>query len=185
MNDGRPDSELLQFGIELRQLRESRGYSRSHFVRRVQMFAFTSGDSRLADLGLVIDEAWLSRVEMGRIAKVREEVVELLIRAVGCTPRETISLLDCLVPDIYKRYLSKFSKPMKYSPAGRPKTEGLTARQLDVLRLAANGVPCRSIMKQLVITKPTVDSHWRRIIDELDAQDRKDAIGIARMRGLI
>jgi DNA-binding CsgD family transcriptional regulator len=61
----------------------------------------------------------------------------------------------------------------------------LTARRLEVLRLAANGHTNAEIAKQLWIAEDSVKSHMRLAYEQLGARDRTHAIAICLVRGLI
>lgn len=63
--------------------------------------------------------------------------------------------------------------------------EALTERELEVLRLLAQGNPNRTIAERLVITERTVKFHVSSILAKLDADNRTEAVAIARQRGLL
>jgi DNA-binding CsgD family transcriptional regulator/tetratricopeptide (TPR) repeat protein len=62
---------------------------------------------------------------------------------------------------------------------------GLTARELDVLRLLAGGATNREIAAQLYISQKTVTIHVTRILSKLDARTRVEAAGTAERLGLL
>jgi DNA-binding NarL/FixJ family response regulator len=62
---------------------------------------------------------------------------------------------------------------------------GLTARELDVLRLAASGSTNREIGETLFISQKTVSVHVSRILAKLDARTRVEAAGMAQRLGLL
>ena len=61
----------------------------------------------------------------------------------------------------------------------------LTPRELDVLRLLAEGLQHEQIGRQLGITAETVRSHVRKASDRLDATTRTQAVATAVRLGLI
>jgi two-component system NarL family response regulator len=61
----------------------------------------------------------------------------------------------------------------------------LSARELDVLRLAANGNSNRVIGEILSISEPTVKTHMSTILVKLGASDRTHAVTLALKRGYI
>lgn len=63
--------------------------------------------------------------------------------------------------------------------------EPLTARELDVLRLMAEGLPNKAIAARLHISDQTVKFHVASIGGKLGAQNRTDAVRLAIRRGLI
>ena len=63
--------------------------------------------------------------------------------------------------------------------------ESLTARELDVLRLLAEGLPNKVIAARLGISDQTVKFHVASIGGKLGARNRTDAVRLAIRRGLI
>jgi DNA-binding NarL/FixJ family response regulator len=63
--------------------------------------------------------------------------------------------------------------------------EGLTAREVEVLRKVAGGNRNRDIADLLNISEETVKVHIKHIMDKLGAKDRTQAIAIAVRRGII
>lgn len=61
----------------------------------------------------------------------------------------------------------------------------LSARELEVLRLAANGNSNRMIGEILTISEPTVKSHMSAVLVKLGASDRTHAVTLAIKRGYI
>lgn len=64
-------------------------------------------------------------------------------------------------------------------------SEGLTARELDVLRLLAQGLQNKEIAADLVISERTVKFHVSSILGKLGAGNRTEAVRIAAQQGLI
>ena len=71
------------------------------------------------------------------------------------------------------------------APAGELRTEHLTARELDVLELLADGLPNKAIAARLGISDQTVKVHVASIAGKLGAANRTDAVRRALRRGLI
>jgi DNA-binding NarL/FixJ family response regulator len=63
--------------------------------------------------------------------------------------------------------------------------DGLTAREIDVLRLIATGNANKQIADQLSIGEATVKSHVTNILSKLGANDRAHAVTIGLKRGII
>ena len=61
----------------------------------------------------------------------------------------------------------------------------LSARELEVLRLAADGNSNRMIGEILTISEPTVKSHMSTVLVKLGASDRTHAVTLALKRGYI
>jgi DNA-binding NarL/FixJ family response regulator len=61
----------------------------------------------------------------------------------------------------------------------------LTAREVEVLELIAQGLSNREVGQALGITEETIKVHVRNIMDKLDADDRTEAVTMALRRGFI
>jgi DNA-binding NarL/FixJ family response regulator len=76
------------------------------------------------------------------------------------------------------------SEPPASSPD--PMTRyGLTSRELEVLRLVAEGRSNREIADALFISVPTVKSHLTNILGKLDLPSRSAATAYAHTHGLL
>ncbi len=80
--------------------------------------------------------------------------------------------------------------PPSRPPAAEPSTpesllEPLTARELQVLRLMADGLPNKLISARLGVTESTVKYHVNAILRKMDAQSRTEAVVRAGRMGLI
>jgi len=63
--------------------------------------------------------------------------------------------------------------------------EGLTEREVDVLRHVAGGNRNRDIAQRLFISEETIKVHVKHIMDKLGASDRTQAVAIGVRRGII
>jgi DNA-binding NarL/FixJ family response regulator len=63
--------------------------------------------------------------------------------------------------------------------------DGLTEKEVDVLRLIAEGHANKEIAARLSITEETVKSRVKNILSKLDANDRTHAAIIGVKRGII
>jgi DNA-binding NarL/FixJ family response regulator len=63
--------------------------------------------------------------------------------------------------------------------------DGLSPREVDVLRLIAGGNANKAIASQLSITEETVKGHVKNILAKLAANDRTHAVTIGLKRGII
>ena len=74
---------------------------------------------------------------------------------------------------------------MTRSRAASPGARGLTARERQCLRMAANGLTSGDIGGKLGISERTVNFHMRNVLRKLDALNRPEAIAKALTRGLL
>lgn len=88
-----------------------------------------------------------------------------------------------LHPAIATKVLSRVSK--HDTTADMQPTEGLTERELDVLRLAAQGLSNREIADQLIVSPRTVQSHMANIFGKLNVGSRTEAVMVGLKRGWI
>lgn len=63
--------------------------------------------------------------------------------------------------------------------------DDLTPREIEVLRLVAEGKRNRDIAEQLFIAEDTVKVHLKHLMEKLGAADRTQAVTIALRRGII
>jgi DNA-binding NarL/FixJ family response regulator len=64
-----------------------------------------------------------------------------------------------------------------------PNRKPLTARQLQLLRLVANGLTNKEIAANLNLSEFTVKNHVRRIMRQVEAEDRHEAVALVRAAG--
>jgi DNA-binding NarL/FixJ family response regulator len=92
---------------------------------------------------------------------------------------------DSLIePSITQRMIERFVEPAH--PAGLPaELAALTGRELDVLRLIAQGLANVEIAAALVVAETTVKTHVARILAKLGLRDRVQAVVVAYETGFI
>jgi DNA-binding NarL/FixJ family response regulator len=71
------------------------------------------------------------------------------------------------------------------APSGSLKHAGLTEREIEVLRLIAQGATNREIAEKLVISEGTVKNHISNILSRLELRDRTQAAIYAREHALL
>lgn len=74
-------------------------------------------------------------------------------------------------------------RPSSFNPP--PLLEPLSPRELEVIRLMAQGLSNREISERLFLALDTVKGHNRRIFDKLQVQRRTEAVARARELGLL
>jgi DNA-binding NarL/FixJ family response regulator len=88
-----------------------------------------------------------------------------------------------LAPSVTRRLIASF---VAQRPAGAPEPiEGLTERELDVLRLMARGLSNAEIATALFLGETTVKTHVGRVLSKLDVRDRVQAVVRAYESGLV
>ena len=99
-----------------------------------------------------------------------------------------------IMPDYTARLLAAFeaeaqkSEEESYLPPARlaqPLTEPLSQRELEVLRLIAQGLSNREISERLFLALDTVKGHNRRIFGKLSVQRRTEAVEKARSLNIL
>jgi len=78
-------------------------------------------------------------------------------------------------PSMAMKLLDEF-KQMSRTDRTAPATPRLTERELEVLRLVAQGLNNREIAKQLFISENTVKNHVRNILEKLQLHSRMEAV---------
>ena len=99
-------------------------------------------------------------------------------RALGAAPLQTA--IDALAR------AARLAPSAAPAPADRVDAPaGLTAREVEVLRLVADGLTNQQIGARLYISERTAGVHVSHILGKLDARNRVVAAGIARQLGLV
>jgi NarL family two-component system response regulator LiaR len=88
-----------------------------------------------------------------------------------------------LHPDIARKLMEQVAH--QAGPARQGLVQNLTERELDVIRLVAQGRSNAEIAQELVISDKTVKTHVSNILSKLDLQDRTQLAIYAIKNGLI
>jgi len=75
--------------------------------------------------------------------------------------------------------------PARRRPATLANPAGLTARQVDVLRLLDDGLTNGELVERLFLSVKTVDHHVSAILAKLEVNKRRDAVRRARELGIL
>jgi DNA-binding NarL/FixJ family response regulator len=86
-------------------------------------------------------------------------------------------------PSVTRRLIEEFSRRAATAPP--PALDELTTRELEVLRLLAQGLSNAEIAAQLVVSEHTVKTHVARILQKLDLRDRTQAVVLAYESGIV
>jgi DNA-binding NarL/FixJ family response regulator len=115
-------------------------------------------------------------MEAGALGYVLKDVKrEELVRAVRAAQEGRVPLSA-----LSKEFFAKFT-----ASAGDPNRPYLAERELEVLRLIAEGFTTKEIGAQLFLSEATIKRDVQRIFDKLDARNRSEAIAEAYKRKLI
>jgi LuxR family maltose regulon positive regulatory protein len=101
------------------------------------------------------------------------------------------AMVQGIMPDYVGKLLAGFesegqtNKDKPDLPVVQPLIEPLSQRELDVLRLIAQGLSNREISQRLFLALSTVKGHTRIIFDKLQVQRRTEAVARARELGLL
>ena len=69
--------------------------------------------------------------------------------------------------------------------ASRAAALGITPRELEVLRLIAEGLSTREMAERLFVSENTVKTHASRVLDKLGASRRTQAVQLAKSQGIL
>ena len=97
-----------------------------------------------------------------------------------------------IAPDYVQRLLAAFpvEEPDQMRPAQTQSDksewiEPLSEREIEVLRLVAEGLSRQEIASQLVLSLNTVKTHVRNVYGKLGVHNQMQAVGKARALGLL
>ena len=114
----------------------------------------------------------------GRGYIVKDDHPETMLRAIRAVAHGE-SLLG---PTIAQKVMRQFSAlPGKQTPL----MDELTPREMEVLKLIADGLPNKDIAEVLVLSEKTVKNHINNIFSKLHVYDRSQAMLYAIRKGLV
>jgi DNA-binding NarL/FixJ family response regulator len=90
-----------------------------------------------------------------------------------------------LAPEVTRQLVGRYAARIRPTPSCSPGGIPLTPRELEVLRLIADGRSNSEIAATLVISHETVKTYVSRILTKLDLRDRVQAVVYAYRRGLV
>ena len=102
---------------------------------------------------------------------------EELLTAIGAASRGEVYLHPSLAKLLVKDYLEEETR--------EDRLDGLTARELEVLELVAEGLTNREIGQQLSISHKTVARHRENIMEKLNLHSRVELVKYAIRKGII
>jgi len=87
-----------------------------------------------------------------------------------------------LAPSVTRRLVSEFAR---LRPRRPPALDELTPREIEVLRLLAEGLSNAEVAARLIVSEETVKTHVSRVLLKLNLRDRTQAVVAAYESGLI
>lgn len=99
--------------------------------------------------------------------------------------RATYDGESVLYPAIAKKIFRRLQLEGKRKSRVQEKIEFLSGRELEVLRLGAEGLANKEIAKELSIGERTVQTHWRNTFNKLGVSSRAEAIMDSLRKGRI
>lgn len=135
------------------------------------------------------DESVLAALKAGARGYVLKDADRgMLLRAIRAVAQGEVLLGAPIAQRVLEQFAQTVPAPGVPSP-GQPSTpslfDELTPREMEVLRLIAQGLRNREIAERLVISEKTVGNHISNIFDKLQVNDRSQAIVRALRSGLV
>jgi NarL family two-component system response regulator LiaR len=125
------------------------------------------------------DEHIMPALRAGATGYLLKDVsAEQLVRAIEGANRGQAQLH----PEVARRLMEQVSSPPKRE---EPPGVALTPRELEVLRLIANGMSNKEIARELVLNERTVKGHVSNILSKLGLADRTQAALYAVREGIV
>ena len=126
------------------------------------------------------DDAILPALRAGAAGYLTKDASgEDLVRAI----REVAAGRTVLDPHVQRRLVELATAP---STPAAPEEDlgGLTRREVDVVRLVAEGLSNQQIARRLVVSEATVKTHLNHVLSKLDVDGRPGLVAWAWRRGL-
>jgi len=121
------------------------------------------------------DETVIETIQAGADGYLtKDRAVDDVVQAVRSARNGEALLPRSVMIDIAHRVRTSRDR----SAADRPAPEPLTARELEVLRALADGLPTPVICEQLVISRNTLRTHIQNIMAKLHAHSKLEAVTV-------
>jgi len=189
--DGDPAAALRELDADIAQALAARRLRRAYMLQLLRAVALARNRddagacAQLAPLLRTAQSEGLCRV----LADEGAAVAGLLQRHGACAAGRAWLASDG-AQDWWQRYMAQ-ARIGPASPAAAPVAgdaagaEGLTPKELRVLRLLAEGHSNSAIARQLFVSESTVRTHLRHLNVKLSADSRTQAVARARSAGLL
>jgi DNA-binding NarL/FixJ family response regulator len=113
---------------------------------------------------------------------VKESATERLVQALAAVAAGEFYLDSSISQEVVAKLMQSPAKEAKVSDSGYGK---LSAREQEIMRLLAEGVPKSEIADQLCISIKTVENHRTNIMRKLDIHNTMELVRYAARLGLI
>ncbi len=128
----------------------------------------------------------LGLLEAGATGYVlKDEALDRLAGAVRAAAHGETWLSPAVAGQVVRRAVAKRAEPGRPAESTDPPLSPLTPRELEVLRLLAQGLDNEAIAQRLVLTKRTVQNHISIIYDKLGVVSRTEALLYAVQHGWV
>ena len=141
---------------------------------------------------LMICGAWQAAANAWETLGMPYEHALALADGPECAMREALAILDRLgaapLGEMVRRRLREQGVrgvPRGPNEATRANPSGLTTRELQVLRLLAQGCTNAQLARRLHRSRKTVDHHVGALLEKLGVHSRGEAVAVAHARGII
>jgi DNA-binding NarL/FixJ family response regulator len=90
-----------------------------------------------------------------------------------------------LAPSVTRRLIEEFARRPEPAARSAKRLEGLTERELEVLKEVARGHTNAEIASRLHVAETTVKTHVAHLLDKLELRDRVQAVILAYEAGIV
>lgn len=175
----RPDVVLADIGMP--------GLTGLELTRRLKE---TVPRSRVLILSVHEDQSFVQRALRAGAAGylVKRAAEEDLLAALRAVARGEAFLLPSMTKGLIEDYVRRTSRrrASDRTPGdSRDQYDGLTPREVEVLRCVAQGYSNAQTAEKLVISVKTVESHRARIVEKLGMRSRVELVRYAMAKGLL
>lgn len=175
----RPDIVLADIGMP--------GLDGLELTRRLQQ---SVPEARVVILTVHEDQSFLRQaLRAGAIGYLVKHAAEAeLIAGIHAVARGEAFLQPSMTRGLIEDYVRQTAQAQPReaeSPAPRDEFDGLTPREVEVLRHIALGYSNAQIAGELVISIKTVESHRARIVEKLGRRSRVELVRYAMEKGLL
>ena len=149
--------------------------SRRHLEDAVDLFLKSGAPFELARARIELARALAALGRVGEAAQEAQRAIDILTELKAeLEIGRARTLIDSLA-----------AAPRADSRSGTSRTAGLTKREVEVLRLVAEGLNNQTIAERLFVSDHTIHRHLANILNKLSVSSRAAAVAQAARRGLL